>query len=209
MALGSQRRGAQVLDEWRKNSLFTHRSVYPQYYEGQWSGPDVYSSINGPVPGESPVGYRLHNAWSHTTPIITLPDLVGLDLTDSSMTLRPFLELDSFNISSYRFSLAKATEGTTVRYSCTLRFANAVAETLAVLFEAPASSPQVRAVARQGSLAACAWKPKDVGVGVCVGVLTAGDAGSSPGGWNPDVRLCCPAGRGWRRSSVRPEPAAE
>jgi hypothetical protein len=106
MALGHQSQGDRALSEWAKNSLHVHAQEYPQYYTGQWSGPDVYYSMESKTPGDSPIPYRLHNGWSHTTPLITVQDLVGLDWTATDMILRPSLSEPHFNLSSHRFGLS-------------------------------------------------------------------------------------------------------
>lgn len=77
MALGRQGLGATAWDEWTKNSLERHATVYPDVITGTWSASDTYQSVYGPQPGDAGNPYALHNAWAHTATMITLPDLIG------------------------------------------------------------------------------------------------------------------------------------
>jgi hypothetical protein len=77
MAYGRKGNGTAVWDEWKKNTLHAHEVVYPDILAVTWSGPDSVQSVRGPQPGAAEPKYGLHNAWSHTTPMITLLDLVG------------------------------------------------------------------------------------------------------------------------------------
>eukprot|EP00045_Choanoeca_perplexa_P017420 m.253243 g.253243 ORF g.253243 m.253243 type:complete len:916 (+) comp17534_c0_seq1:866-3613(+) len=138
MALGHQSQGDQALNEWAKNSLHVHSQEYPEYYTGQWSGPDVYYSIEGKTPGDSPIPYRLHNGWSHTTPLITIQDLVGLDWTANELVLRPSWSEPQFNLSSHRFGLSLASSSTGAVYTGYVRpGARASTETVTVKFQLP------------------------------------------------------------------------
>ena len=77
MAYGRMGSGATLWDEWKKNTLHFHEQTYPSVLGATWSGPDFVQSVQGPSPGAVGPGYGVHNAWSHTTPMITLLDLFG------------------------------------------------------------------------------------------------------------------------------------
>lgn len=77
MAAGRLGNGSLAWDEWRKNSMQVHSTVYPAVASATWSGPDVIQSVMAASPGEAGIAYGLQNAWAHTLAVSTLPDLVG------------------------------------------------------------------------------------------------------------------------------------
>jgi hypothetical protein len=44
---------AMAYEEWRKNTLAIHSEIYPEVWEGTWSGPDTYNSIYSDYPGRT------------------------------------------------------------------------------------------------------------------------------------------------------------
>jgi len=99
-------------DEWKKSSLAYHSNIYPDYWFGTWSGCDSINSVLGPNPGS--VGtptYPVLNAWSHTTPLATIPYLVGLEFVHNGVSIKPKLSLTKYTISSYLFGIQKHNTG--------------------------------------------------------------------------------------------------
>jgi len=82
-----------ALDEWRKNALATHATVYPGVWYGATSGPDVLNSVLSASPGatrcdwlgpgDTPPchesAFPILNMWSHTTPSFAIPFLAGFE----------------------------------------------------------------------------------------------------------------------------------
>ena len=59
---------AAAYEEWRKNTLANHADIYPDVWEGTWSGPDTYNSVLSNSPGrtyniEDPEKRKLSLSW--------------------------------------------------------------------------------------------------------------------------------------------------
>jgi len=97
-------------EEWKKGSLANHAEVYPDIWLGLWSGPDVYQSVLTQEPGSTypyVIHYPLHNAWSHTTPLISLMHLVGVEFKVQGLILRPQLQV-YYNLTSNLIGVARS-----------------------------------------------------------------------------------------------------
>lgn len=98
---------AHGYDEWRKNSLANHASVYPSVWLGVWSGPDVYNSVESTTPTSPPGSTRCKygvpggttqceelalpnlNMWSHSAPLQGVAALFGIEFTAAGVIVRP------------------------------------------------------------------------------------------------------------------------
>ncbi len=110
--------GAMAWDEWKKNSFARHAEVYPEIWYGTWSGPDV---LNGPstkqpgaTTGGKPFGWTdfpVLNMHTHACPLFALTKLVGLDFTETGITLAPRLPLASFRFESPLLGIIKTDRG--------------------------------------------------------------------------------------------------
>lgn len=99
-------------DEWMKNTLHAHSEAYSQQYAGVWSGPDTYASVLEANTGAAQPAYGLHNGWSHTVAPLTVPDLLGWNVTHDGMVIRPQLPLDAYTVDSYLFGFSRVNNGT-------------------------------------------------------------------------------------------------
>jgi hypothetical protein len=105
-------------DEWKKNSFARHAAVYPGIWYGTWSGPDVLNSASSEHPGETTGGrpfgwtdFPVLNMHTHACPLFSATKLLGLDFTETGVTLAPKLPLASFRFDSPLLGLSKSPLG--------------------------------------------------------------------------------------------------
>ena len=110
--------GAMAWEEWKKNSFARHAEVYPDIWYGTWSGPDVLNSALSKQPGATTGGkpfgwtdFPVLNMHTHACPLYALSKLVGLEFTESGVTLAPNLPLAAFRFESPLFGIVKSAEG--------------------------------------------------------------------------------------------------
>jgi len=110
--------GAMAWDEWKKNSFARHAEVYPEIWYGTWSGPDVLNGASSKHPGETTGGkpfgwtdFPLLNMHSHACPLYALSKLIGLEFTESGVSLSPKLPLPSFRFDSPLLGFIKSDRG--------------------------------------------------------------------------------------------------
>ena len=110
--------GAMAWDEWKKNSFARHAEVYPEIWYGTWSGPDVLNSAlskhPGGTTGGAPFGWTdfpVLNMHTHACPLYALSKLIGLEFTESGVSLSPKLPLSSFRFESPLLGLIKSAQG--------------------------------------------------------------------------------------------------
>ena len=119
---------SSTFDEFKKNLLGTHSTVYPDIFFGTTSGPDVLNSVISPWPGstrceyQSPDGldghpshgscnelaFGLLNSWQHSLPLWSLGSLVGLEFdATGAMLVLALPSLPSFEISTSLFGVMR------------------------------------------------------------------------------------------------------
>ncbi len=110
--------GAMAWDEWKKNSFARHAEVYPEIWYGTWSGPDVLNAASSKHPGETTGGkpfgwtdFPVLNMHTHACPLYALSKLIGLEFTESGISLSPKLPLPSFRFDSPLLGLIKTERG--------------------------------------------------------------------------------------------------
>ena len=110
--------GAMAWDEWKKNSLARHAEVYPGIWYGTWSGPDVLNSAWSEHPGETTSGrpfgwtdFPVLNMHTHACPLFAASRLLGLEFTETGVTLAPKLPLPSYRFDSPLLGLSKSPRG--------------------------------------------------------------------------------------------------
>ena len=110
--------GAIAWDEWKKNSFARHAEVYPEIWYGTWSGPDVLNSAQSKQPGATTGGkpfgwtdFPVLNMHTHACPLYALSKLLGLEFTESGVSLAPTLPLASFRFESPLLGVIKSAGG--------------------------------------------------------------------------------------------------
>jgi hypothetical protein len=110
--------GAMAWDEWKKNSFARHAEVYPQIWYGTWSGPDVLNSATSKHPGETTSGrpfgwtdFPVLNMHTHACPLYSAAKLLGLEFTETGLSLAPRLPLSAFRFDSPLLGLVKSERG--------------------------------------------------------------------------------------------------
>jgi Glycosyl hydrolase 36 superfamily, catalytic domain/Glycosyltransferase family 36 len=110
--------GAMAWDEWKKNSFARHAEVYPEIWYGTWSGPDVLNSAlskhPGGTTGGAPFGWTdfpVLNMHTHACPLYALSKLIGVEFTESGVSLAPKLPLSSFKFESPLLGVSKSARG--------------------------------------------------------------------------------------------------
>jgi hypothetical protein len=110
--------GAMAWDEWKKNSFARHAEVYPRVWYGAWSGPDVLNSAMSKHPGETTGGrpfgwtdFPVLNMHTHACPLYSAAKLLGLEFTETGLTLAPALPLSAFRFDSPLLGVAKTAHG--------------------------------------------------------------------------------------------------
>ena len=110
--------GAMAWDEWKKNSFARHAEVYPEIWYGTWSGPDVLNSALSKHPGGTTGGqpfgwtdFPVLNMHTHACPLYALSKLIGLEFTESGVSLAPKLPLSSFKFESPLLGMSKSARG--------------------------------------------------------------------------------------------------
>ncbi len=106
--------GAMAWDEWKKNTRANQAEVYPDYWYGIWSGPDVFCSIDSPNHAgqalngiEWPVMCMHQHAW----PIYSAAKLMGVEFTEYGVDLEPTLPKDTYSFQSRLLGLKKSRSG--------------------------------------------------------------------------------------------------
>ncbi len=110
--------GSMAWDEWKKNSFAKHAEIYPSIWYGTWSGPDVLNSALSQHPGETTKGkpfgwtdFPVLNMHTHACPLYSAAKLLGLEFTESGVTLAPRLPLESFRFESPLLGLVRSSQG--------------------------------------------------------------------------------------------------
>ena len=110
--------GAMAWDEWKKNSFARHAEVYPEIWYGTWSGPDVLNSKLSKHPGGTTGGkpfgwtdFPVLNMHTHACPLYALSKLIGVEFTESGVSLAPKLPLTAFRFESGLLGLIKSADG--------------------------------------------------------------------------------------------------
>ncbi len=115
----AQREPGMAWDEWKKNSLACHAENYPAIWYGVLSGPDTYNSTLSKHAGETVNNLYLHytdfpvlNLHSHACSLYSAAKLIGLEFTESGLTLRPGLPVESYRFDSPLVGIIKSAGGT-------------------------------------------------------------------------------------------------
>jgi hypothetical protein len=117
-------------DEWKKNSLARHAEVYPDFWYGIWSGPDVFNSVLSKYPGQTgfnaalvgPNGaevakslqgvnwtdFPVMNMHPHAVPLYSAAKLLGVEFTEKGLMLAPTLPIDSYSFDSPLVGIKKS-----------------------------------------------------------------------------------------------------
>ena len=108
------RRPDLAWDEFMRNTLGNHTSVYPDIWVGVWSGPDAYNSDWSPRPGwtwDIPAfnafGQRwpIQNVHAHAQPLLSFLRLVGLEPTPEGLRIAPAIPAKDWSIDAPAFGL--------------------------------------------------------------------------------------------------------
>jgi hypothetical protein len=109
---------AMAWEEWKKNSFARHAEVYPALWYGTWSGADVLNSVSSEHPGESTKGrpfgwtdFPVLNMHTHACPLFAAAKLLGLEFTETGVTLAPQLPLPSYSFESPLLGMSKSPQG--------------------------------------------------------------------------------------------------
>ena len=110
--------GAMAWEEWQKNSFRRHAEVYPDIWYGTWSGPDVVNSAASKRPGETtggkPLGWTdfpVLNMHAHASRLFSLVKLLGMEFTESGVSLAPKIPAADFRFDSPLVGLVKSSRG--------------------------------------------------------------------------------------------------
>jgi hypothetical protein len=110
--------GGMAWDEWKKNSFARHAEAYPGIWYGTWSGPDVLNSAWSKHPGETTAGrpfgwtdFPVLNMHTHACPLFAATKLLGLEFTETGVTLAPTLPLPSYSLESPLLGMSKSPRG--------------------------------------------------------------------------------------------------
>jgi len=110
--------GGMAWDEWKKNSFARHAEAYPGIWYGTWSGPDVLNSAWSKHPGETTTGrpfgwtdFPVLNMHTHACPLFAATKLLGLEFTETGVTLAPKLPLPSYRLESPLLGMSKSPRG--------------------------------------------------------------------------------------------------
>lgn len=109
-----------ALDEFRKNLLATHATIYPDIWFGVWSGPDTFNSVlmeKDPqfkgmaesIPGATrtmTIGLPVLNMWTHSSPLYSALSWVGTTFTTEGVWFSP-----TFSDTSASFSITSPLVG--------------------------------------------------------------------------------------------------
>lgn len=105
-------------DEWKKNSFARHAEVYPGIWYGTWSGPDVLNSASSEHPSETTAGrpfgwtdFPVLNMHTHACPLFSATKLLGLEFTETGVTVMPNLPLPSYRFDSPLLGVSKSALG--------------------------------------------------------------------------------------------------
>lgn len=110
--------GEKAWNEWKKNSFARHAEVYPDVWYGTWSGPDVLNSTFSEHPGETTGGhpfgwtdFPVMNMHTHACPLFAASKLLGLEFTETGLTLAPKVPLKSYRFNSPLLGVVKNSHG--------------------------------------------------------------------------------------------------
>ncbi|MGH9759783.1 MAG: hypothetical protein ACREAC_02960, partial [Blastocatellia bacterium] len=110
--------GKMAWDEWKKNSFARHAEVYPEVWYQTWSGPDTINSVNSGSPGKTTGGpgfawtdFPVMNLHSHACALYSAAKLLGVEFTETGVTLAPKLPLGSYRFESPLLGLIKSSRG--------------------------------------------------------------------------------------------------
>jgi hypothetical protein len=109
-----------AMDEFRKNLLATHATVYPDVWFGVWSGPDTFNSVlmaQDPkfkgmaesIPGSTrtmTIGFPVLNMWTHSSPLYSALSWVGTTFNVDGVWFSP-----TFSDTKTNFSIASPLVG--------------------------------------------------------------------------------------------------
>ncbi len=107
----AQVNGAMAWDEWKKNSLARHASVYPDMWFSIWSGPDAYNSVLSKSPGSTPPDFPVMNMHPHAWPLYSAAKMLGLEFHGTGINFRPDLPLPEYEFSSSLLGFRKSPSG--------------------------------------------------------------------------------------------------
>jgi hypothetical protein len=96
-------------DEWKKNSLVRHAEIYPSFWYGIWSGPDIYNSVLSKYPGQTGPDFPVMNMHSHSNQLYSAAKLLGLEFTEKGLILAPTLPLDVYSFDSPLVGIKKSS----------------------------------------------------------------------------------------------------
>ena len=109
---------AMAWDEWKKNSFARHADVYPDVWYGVWSGTDSYNSMLSKTPGETVADQYFHgtefpvlNLHAHACYLYSATKVLGVEFTESGVTLSPELPVDSYRLDSPLLGVIKKAAG--------------------------------------------------------------------------------------------------
>jgi hypothetical protein len=98
---------AMAWDEWKRNTLARHAESYPDLWYGIWSGNDSYNSWLSRHPGgaaDEPyfrgTDFPVLNLHSHACSLYSASKLVGIEFTQSGLSLRLTLPLEAYRLDS-------------------------------------------------------------------------------------------------------------
>ena len=96
-------------DEWKKNSLVRHAEIYPSFWYGIWSGPDIYNSVLSKYPGQTGPDFPVMNMHSHSNQLYSAAKLLGVEFTEKGLILAPTLPLDVYSFDSPLVGIKKSS----------------------------------------------------------------------------------------------------
>lgn len=103
--------GDAAWDEWKKNTLARHASVYPDQWYGIWSGPDAYNSVLSKTPGATGLEFPVMNMHAHAWPLYSAVKLLGLEFHEKGLRFRPELPLPQYEFASPLLGFRKFQSG--------------------------------------------------------------------------------------------------
>lgn len=106
--------GAMAWDEWKKNTRANQAEVYPDYWYGIWSGPDVFCSVDSPEhagQGLNGTGWPVMCIHQHAWPLYSAAKLMGVEFTEYGVDLKPSIPKDVYSFQSRLLGLKKSRRG--------------------------------------------------------------------------------------------------
>ncbi len=115
----AQRNPAMAWDEFMRNTLRNHATVYPDVWVGVWSGPDAYNSPRSSRPGwtwDLPAlnvfgqSWPIQNVHTHSQPLLSFLRLAGVEPTESGVRIAPVFPFSEWSLTSPAFGIEYAAD---------------------------------------------------------------------------------------------------